>query len=88
MYTVYLAKSLKNNKIYVGFTTKNPNERIREHNSGSNKWSKANRPLELIYFEDFICKADARRREKFLKSGIGKRLKKLIVDSWARSAVG
>lgn len=81
MFTVYLAKSLKNNKVYVGVTKKEPDERIKEHNSGSNKWSRANRPLKLIYFETFICKADAKRREKFFKSGVGKKLKKIIVEN-------
>ena len=82
MYTVYLAKSLKNNKVYVGFTNKDPKKRVKEHNAGTNKWTKANRPLRLVYFETFYCKADAQKREKFFKSGVGKKLKKIIVDNW------
>jgi len=80
MYCIYLAKSLKNNKIYVGFTSKAPEERIKEHNSGSNKWSKENGPLKLIYYEQYFCCKDARMREKFFKSGVGKKIKKAIIN--------
>ncbi len=80
MYYIYFAKSLKNNKVYVGYTSKEPEERIREHNQGSNSWSKLNKPLKLIYYENYICLEDARLREKFFKSGFGKRLKKLIIQ--------
>ncbi len=80
MYSVYFAKSLKNSKVCVGFTRKKVRERIREHNDGSNKWSRANKPLELVYYETFACKADARMREKFYKIGIGKKIKKAIVE--------
>ncbi len=82
MYYVYLAKSLKNDKVYVGFTGKDPKKRIKEHNTGSNKWSKENKPLKLVYFENFICKADARQRERFFKSGVGKKFKKIIIENW------
>lgn len=79
MFYVYFAKSLRNGKIYIGFTSKNPISRVREHNQGSNRWSKQNKPLKLVYYETFICKEDALAREKFYKSGVGKRIKKVIV---------
>lgn len=80
MYSVYFAKSLKNKKIYVGFTSKEPALRIKEHNQGTNKWTKQNGELKLIYYESYICKEDAKRKEQFYKSGIGKRIKKAIVQ--------
>ncbi len=80
MYNLYFARSLKNNKIYVGITEKEPTLRVTEHNQGSNKWSKNNRPFKLIYHEEYLCKSDALKREKFYKSGIGKKIKKAIVD--------
>lgn len=79
MFYVYFAKSLKNGKIYVGSTTKDPNVRVKEHNQGNNKWTKSNRPLKLIYYESFICKDDALSRERFYKTGMGKRIKKAII---------
>lgn len=88
MFTVYFAKSLKNGKVYVGYTEKDSKTRIEEHNGGSNQWSRINKPFELVYFETFVCKIDAIRREKFFKSGIGKKLKKLIADNWVVSSAG
>lgn len=78
MYFVYFAKSLRNGKIYVGFTSKDPTKRVQEHNQSSNKWSSQNKPLKLVYHEAFICKEDALNREKFYKTGVGKRIKKAI----------
>ena len=79
MFSIYFAKSLKNNKIYVGRTEKSPQIRVEEHNKGSNVWSKQNGPFKLVYFETYFCKVDAVKRELFYKSGIGKRIKKAIV---------
>ncbi|MEI8061196.1 MAG: GIY-YIG nuclease family protein [Candidatus Berkelbacteria bacterium] len=81
MFYIYFARSLKNNKVYVGYTEKHPDERVLDHNHGSNKWSKINKPFILIYFEEYHCKIDALSREKFYKSGFGKNIKKLIIES-------
>jgi len=78
-YYVYLLISLKNGKTYVGFTSKQPQQRLVEHNMGVNKWTKQNGPFKLIYWEKFFCKKDAIMREKFFKSGQGKKLKQIIV---------
>ena len=82
MYFVYLLKSLFNNKSYVGSTSKNVERRLYEHNVGSNLWTKRNGPFKLIYYEAYLCKADAMEREKFLKSGVGKKLKKIILENY------
>jgi len=80
MHYVYFLKSNKNEKIYVGFTSKSPKVRLREHNSGSSKWSKNNGSFRLIYFEEYFCKKDARKRELFYKTGFGKKIKQSIVS--------
>ena len=80
MYYTYFAKSLKNDKIYVGYSSKLPAERVEEHNKGANIWSKNNGPFKLIYFEIFYCKQDASTRENFYKTGIGRRIKKAIIQ--------
>ncbi|MBP8591371.1 GIY-YIG nuclease family protein [Candidatus Shapirobacteria bacterium] len=80
MFYVYLLKSLKNNKSYVGFTSKNPSVRLEEHNRGTNKFTKDNGPWKLVYYETFFCKECAQQREKFLKTGVGKKLKAIILD--------
>ena len=80
MYYVYILKSLKNNKSYVGKTSRNVKIRLREHNNKSNKWTRENGPFKLIYYEKFYCLKDASYRERFLKSGQGRKLLKLILN--------
>lgn len=73
MYYVYVLKSLKNGKRYVGYTSKDPDTRFVEHVSGTNAWTRQNKPLELIYHESFEDGPAARKRERFLKSGQGRK---------------
>ena len=70
---IYVLKSLKNNKRYIGSTSLSPEERLQQHNYGANKFTKGNRPFELIYQESYPNKTEARKRENFLKSGIGRK---------------
>lgn len=73
MFTVYVLKSEKNGKRYIGYTGKEANARLREHNTGSNKYTRHNSPFILVYIEQYEEKIDAARREKFLKSGQGRK---------------
>jgi len=73
MFSVYVLKSKTNKKRYIGYTGKNPIIRLKEHNSGSNKFTKQNGPFEIIYTENFTNKTEAIKREKFLKSGQGRK---------------
>lgn len=73
MYYVYVLKSKKNQKRYTGFTTTIPQLRCDQHNLGSNDYTRRNRPFELIYFEAYEDEYFARRRERFLKTGHGRR---------------
>ena len=79
MFNVYFLKSLKNKKIYVGVTGKEVKLRLLEHNNGSNKFTKLNKPFALIYYEKYTCHKDAMQREKFYKSGFGRKIRDLIV---------
>jgi putative endonuclease len=94
MFSVYFIKSKKNGKVYTGFTEKDPLIRLQEHNSGSNDWSKNNKPYAMLYFESYCCKEDTLKREKFYKSGFGKLIKNSIIETiekhnfWGRSSVG
>lgn len=81
MYYVYFLQSLKNKKVYIGYTNKIPEDRLKEHNQGHNQWTKNNGPFILKYFEKYHCKTDAISREKFYKSGFGKKIKKAIIDT-------
>ena len=72
MYFVYVLLSDKDRQFYTGFTT-NLKQRIEDHKKGRVESTKNRRPLMLIYFEAYIEKTDASKREVFLKSGSGKR---------------
>ncbi|MDP2855986.1 MAG: GIY-YIG nuclease family protein [bacterium] len=71
MFYVYVLRSLKNNRNYIG-TTNNLKRRLQEHNSGRSKYTSLTRPFKLIYFEAFNTRASAVQRELFLKSGKGR----------------
>ena len=71
MYFVYAIKSLVDGRIYVGMTVDVP-RRLIEHNSGKTKSTKGYKPWQLIYTESLPSRMEARRKEKYLKSGVGK----------------
>ncbi len=73
MHTVYVLKSLRNGKRYIGSTSKDAFERLKEHNGGTNTWTKQNGPFRLLYTEKYATRTEARRREYFLKSGQGRK---------------
>ena len=72
MWYVYLLLSKKTGKWYIG-STKNLPKRILSYNAGKNKSTKYGAPWKLIYCEISLNKQDARAREKYLKSGMGRR---------------
>lgn len=69
---VYILQSLKKNSLYIGYTT-NIEKRLADHNQGKSKSTKLFKPWKLIHFEMYLNKKDALHREKYLKSGWGKR---------------
>lgn len=74
MFYVYILKSLKNGRNYTGFTD-DLKQRFAEHNSGiGGKYSSANKPFELIYYEAYLDKRDAMAAEKFYKTGYGREI--------------
>ena len=78
MYTVYIIKSLKSKRYYIGHTN-NINDRLKRHNSRRVKSTKPYLPWELIYSEKYKTRLEAYKREfeiKSYKSGI--KFKKLL----------
>ncbi len=66
-YFVYVLRSLKDSGYYIG-STEDVSQRLRKHNQGKTRSLKHRRPLEVVYVEEFQSEADARKREKQLKS--------------------
>ena len=72
MVYVYLLQSEKDRKWYTGCTN-DLKKRFAEHNQGAVYSTKNRGPFILIYYEACLNKSDAFTREKYLKSGLGKR---------------
>ncbi len=72
MFYVYLLKSGKDGKFYTG-STDDLKRRMAEHEAGYVKSTVRRKPLKLIYYEACLNEEDARRRERYLKSGPGKK---------------
>lgn len=71
-YYVYILQSLKNNKLYTG-STNDLRKRFDQHQKNKSTYTKGRGPFKLIYYEASLHEEDARAREKFLKSGMGKK---------------
>ena len=72
MFFVYVLESLKDKKLYIGMT-ENVELRLLRHNQGKVPSTKYRRPLLLLHTEEYPDRKQARKREKFLKSGPGHR---------------
>lgn len=79
MYFVYILKSQKTGELYKGITN-DLHRRLFEHNSNKNIGSRGRGPWKLVYSEKCSDRTEARRREKFFKSGSGRELLKHIVN--------
>ena len=77
MITVYAIKSINRNYIYVGMS-QDIQSRIARHNNGYERTTRAYRPFILIYKEEFPTRLEARKKEKYLKSGSGKEFLKSL----------
>lgn len=84
MYYVYVLKSVKYKKSYVGFSN-NLDQRLKEHNSGKSFYTKRYKPWIIIYKEEFKSEKEAIDREKFYKTRNGRRELKKIFDSYLNS---
>ncbi len=79
MYYVYVLKSEKDDSLYFGYTS-DLKRRFVEHNERQNLSTKSKTPFQLIYYESYRARADAKHRERQLKlfSGAMTHLKKRI----------
>ncbi|HDR90585.1 MAG TPA: GIY-YIG nuclease family protein [Bacteroidetes bacterium] len=78
MYYVYILKSLKDGKYYIG-SASNLTSRLDYHNFGKQRSTRNRTPFSLIYSEEFPEKSQALKREKQIKAFKGgEAFKKLI----------
>ena len=72
MWYTYLLKSKKDKRWYTGCTD-DLRKRFKQHNNNKVPSTKGRGPFDLIYYEASLNKKDAFTREKYLKTGMGKR---------------
>lgn len=76
---VYVLRSLKDGRLYTGYTT-NLENRLEDHNAGHTKSTRNRRPLKLVYSENFKSKKEAMEREKFFKTPEGGIVKRRLIS--------
>jgi putative endonuclease len=72
MFYTYILLSTKDQKWYTGCTS-DLRKRFKDHNTDKNYSTKGRGPFTIIYYEACLDEHDAYQREKYLKSGMGKR---------------
>ncbi|MCA9364462.1 MAG: GIY-YIG nuclease family protein [Candidatus Moranbacteria bacterium] len=79
---VYILFSKKDKKTYTG-STDDLRKRLEEHERGLCKSTRNRRPLRLIHTESYDNLSQAHKREKYLKTAIGrKEIKKIFENHW------
>ena len=61
--------------MYIGHTD-NLKRRFEEHNKGQEKSTRDRKPFELVYYEACLNLKNAIKREKYFKTGFGRRFLK------------
>ena len=88
MYFTYVLRSLTTGRHYVGHCS-DPVQRLGQHNQGVTKSTKNRGPWELVYQEEFATRAEAVRRERFLKSGQGREeLRRMLARTSLSNSAG
>ena len=77
---VYILKSVRANRHYIGLTG-DIDHRFLEHNSGWVNKTRFYKPYLLIHVEIASTREEARKMEKFFKSGYGREVVKEIEET-------
>jgi putative endonuclease len=75
MFYEYVLHSVADHGLYIGYST-DLKKRLSEHKQRRVCRNEIPRPWKLIYYEAYLNRADALGREKYLKSGSGRRFLK------------
>ncbi|HTS16800.1 MAG TPA: GIY-YIG nuclease family protein [Verrucomicrobiae bacterium] len=71
-YYVYVLRSQKSGRLYIG-SSADPDARLKAHNAGRSQWSRRLRPWVRVRLEEHPNRQTAEKRERYLKSGWGRR---------------
>jgi putative endonuclease len=79
-YIVYVIESVEGHR-YTGMTEDFPTRLSQHNNNALSFWTKRGTNWRLVYSEEFEVKAEAMKREKWLKSGVGREYLKRILET-------
>jgi putative endonuclease len=71
MYYTYILQSHKDSGFYTGFS-EDLRKRVEAHKAGKVAATKYRLPIQLIFYEAYLNKYDALRREQYFKTSKGK----------------
>jgi putative endonuclease len=80
-YVYYLRSKKAKDQFYVGYTA-DLQERVALHNKGEVKSTKPYSPWEVIFYEAFSHRLDAKRREEYLKTTKGRKTIKIMLRKY------
>ena len=86
MHFTYVVHSEAANRFYTGYTA-DLRKRLGEHQRGRVRWTASRLPIRWVYYEACLNQEDALRRERFLKSGKGKRYLRNRLAAHLRSSI-
>lgn len=75
MFFTYVLLSKKDGKHYIGYSN-NLKQRVFEHDNGNVEATKYRLPVVLVYYEACLNQRKALEREKYFKTGFGRRFLK------------
>ena len=79
-YFIYVIKS-EEGFIYKGMTDSLERRLVEHNNKTLSFWTKRGTNWKLVYVEEFDSKTEALKREKWLKTGVGREYLKKFIDS-------
>jgi putative endonuclease len=83
MFYVYVVKSEIDSGFYIGYTS-NLRRHLRQHSEGNSFATSYRGPWKLIYYEAFLEQSGAVGRERYLKSGVGRRFLRSQLKNYLR----
>ena len=87
MFYTYVLHSARDGEWYTGATS-DLRARVGDHIQGRVRSTRNRAPLDLVYYEACLSQADAFRRERYLKTGKGKRYLRQRLREWLAASEG
>jgi putative endonuclease len=84
MFYAHVLRSQMDSGFYNGYTN-DLRARLRQHKAGKSSATTHRNPWKLIYYEAYVDQADALGRERYLKSGAGRRFLKAQLRNYLKT---